>query len=84
VFVQYALRKEGAAMFEKMRKRVPPSTWTDILKALHLYAEDVLHDRDLTEMLAAACASPSNDLASAFEEFMVRCAPSPALAAPMP
>lgn len=75
--VQYALRKDGAAMFEKMRKRVPASTWTDILKVLHLYSEDVLQDRDLTDMLVAACQSPSGDLAGLFEEFMARCAPQP-------
>ena len=60
-------------MFEKIRKRVPASTWTDILKALHLYAEDVLQDRDLVDVISAACASPSNDLAAAFEDFMHRC-----------
>jgi histone deacetylase complex regulatory component SIN3 len=72
--VQYDLRKDGTLLFEKIRKRVPASTWIDILKVLRLYSEDVLQDSDLTEMIGAACASPSNDLAQLFEDFMVRCA----------
>jgi hypothetical protein len=63
-------------MLERIRKRVPTSTWVDILKVMHLYAQDVLQDRDLTDMLVAACASPSNDLAVLIEEFMLRCVPA--------
>lgn len=75
--VQFEVRKDGVALFEKMRKRVPASTWADVLKVLHLYAEDVLQDSDLVDMVSAACASPSGDLASQFADFMARCVPNP-------
>ena len=72
--MQYTLRREGASLFERMRKRLPASAWQDVLKALFLYAHDVLADRDVVALVGAAAASPSNDLALAFEEFMQRCA----------
>ena len=75
--VQYDLRKDGAAMFERIRRRVPASTWADILKVLYIYSEGILTDRDVTDLLSAAVASPSNDLATLFDDFMARCAVQP-------
>ena len=60
-------------MFERIRRRVPPSVWSDILKVMHLYSEGVLSDRDVADLLAQAVASPSNDLSVLIDDFMVRC-----------